>query len=990
MVGLCKNVLAVPPSKGLTEKEESCNLAADRYSSCPRCELLTFASLENCSFLGIMNQQEMLTESCKEANNEADRIDRSLGAFCREKEHKEFSETPENINAGSNVENPSNDFSNGITVTTSVAAFNGNIERTCCSNCHTNTSVYHLEDSAQNKGSISANATVTIPVSYYNALRAADSAKRTLLHCEHCCSDTEVSYIEKKMPRNTSIKGDGVCVATHLLWPKPLEKMHYDSTGVTENELVDVSNEGRGDDNINTVFGMELDSKSEQNVYFTPKVAGGNGRKNRFKDGQCSTNNLVKDESSKYQSFGKMFRGCPVISYNVYNDQVWKEPYYFSSEKQLATVDVKKGSHIKYTPLRSDISFQTSCGKMFPVIDQTQKYYNLGQSPSEKRSEMDNIDNNAQLNQRFADYRMDVGEAEEKEKIPCFGPMNFITGMELDPAVECSDKFKTNRLNIDEVDANKENYEHSYSDYTFGISSTDTTCRSYRSSISAEVDIKEDERGDVTMESEVENSTQKPGMTANGVLEYLGTSEGDFSYKNLCDIPQERLHMLLTKLQQQKAEIRISARENCFQQLQDILNRISLEDDKRLADKGVEKLIEVARAYVATFNEKPESDHDYILSTTSQVFSEMTGAREAVSASCRERKPCLCEENNRPSSSNGTGILAANAFIRKFRFDYVAEGKTRVDSLTVDGRGIDFNGVNRNEFEVTDRECTESITCSSCFIGEKAKNNNDETHGKNRKIHYADRSSLNSSFDTQVESLTGHSHVQCNQNVSILSENGKRPLEISSSDGIVDGRNGTTRAVEECSKLIGNCRCEDSLGEEKAFETDKPQEDCSQDMELVADALLSLSECLPSSSNEGNTIESFRPVVREFYQIEEAKIYRRRLCDLIEKERKSKGNANKERLQVFREKKLEEIEKKIGAIVKEKKTEIDLKFSFEISLMSESFRQELWLRIQKCICGKVGQLSCCSQCRNVFYCSKRCQVVDSDEHEQVCSQRRKL
>ena len=119
-------------------------------------------------------------------------------------------------------------------------------------------------------------------------------------------------------------------------------------------------------------------------------------------------------------------------------------------------------------------------------------------------------------------------------------------------------------------------------------------------------------------------------------------------------------------------------------------------------------------------------------------------------------------------------------------------------------------------------------------------------------------------------------------------------------------------------------------------------------MELVADALLSLSECLPSSSNEGSTFESFRPAVREFYQIEEAKIYRRRLCDLIEKERKSKGNTNEGRLRVFREKKLEEIGKKIDAIVKEKKTEIDLKLSFEISLMSESFRQELWLRIQVC------------------------------------------
>ena len=819
MVGLCKNVLAVPPNKGSTEKGGSCNLAADRFSSCPHCELLTFASLENCSLLGIMNQQEMLTESCKEANNEANRIDRSLGASSREKEHKEFSETPENINAGFNVENLSNDLSNGITVTTNVAAFDSNIERIRCSNRHTNTSVYHLEDPAQNKGSISANATVTIPVSYYNALRAADSAKRISLHCGHCWGDTEASYIEKPMPRNTSTKSDGVCVATHRSWPKPLEKMHYDSTGVTENELVDDSNEGRGDDNISAVFGMELSSKGEQNVYFAPKVTGGNGRKNSFQAGQCSTdiiNNLVEDGSSKFQSFGKMFRGCPVISCNVYNDQVWKEPYYFTSEKQLATVDVKKGPHIKYTPLKSDILFQTSCGKMFPVIGQTQKYYNLHQSPSEKRPEMDNIISNAQPNQRFADYRIDVREAEEKEKIPFFSPMNGITGMESDPAVEFSDEFKANRLNID---ANKENYEHSYSNYTLGMSSTDITCKSYRSSISGVVDIKDDEKGDVTMESKGENSTQKPGMTTNGMLEYLVMSEDDFSYKNLHDMPQERLHMLLTKLQQQKAEMRTSARENCFQQLQDILNRISLVDDKRLADKGVQKLIKVAHAYVATFNEKPESDHDYNLSTPSQVFSKITGAREAMSASCRERKPCLCAENNRPSSSNGTGILAAKAFTHKFRFDYIAEEKTHADSFTVDRRGKDFNGVNRNEFDVTDRECLESITCSSCFIGEKTKKDNDEQHGKNRKIHHADRSSLNSSFDTQVESLTGHSHVQCNQNVSILSENGKRPLEISSSDEIVDGRNGTTRAVEECSKLIGNCRFEDILGGEKAFET---------------------------------------------------------------------------------------------------------------------------------------------------------------------------
>lgn len=120
----------------------------------------------------------------------------------------------------------------------------------------------------------------------------------------------------------------------------------------------------------------------------------------------------------------------------------------------------------------------------------------------------------------------------------------------------------------------------------------------------------------------------------------------------------------------------------------------------------------------------------------------------------------------------------------------------------------------------------------------------------------------------------------------------------------------------------------------------------SQDKIVVADALLSLSECNPSQKDVTAVMRSSQDEILEFVWIRTSAFYRKMYHTFqMEKERSSRA-ANREALQSFRNEKVKELSVAAENVLEEQRRVVDLRLSCEMKLMKQYFRQELWMRIQ--------------------------------------------
>ena len=123
----------------------------------------------------------------------------------------------------------------------------------------------------------------------------------------------------------------------------------------------------------------------------------------------------------------------------------------------------------------------------------------------------------------------------------------------------------------------------------------------------------------------------------------------------------------------------------------------------------------------------------------------------------------------------------------------------------------------------------------------------------------------------------------------------------------------------------------------------------SQDKIVIADALLSLQECQPISTDIGEILISKRAAIAEFALVETTKFYKQLLIDFMQEKQESLQSIYEESLQIFKRDKEKEFAERTEKILEESKEDIDLRLNCEMKLTNQFFRQELWIRLQVCI-----------------------------------------
>ena len=123
----------------------------------------------------------------------------------------------------------------------------------------------------------------------------------------------------------------------------------------------------------------------------------------------------------------------------------------------------------------------------------------------------------------------------------------------------------------------------------------------------------------------------------------------------------------------------------------------------------------------------------------------------------------------------------------------------------------------------------------------------------------------------------------------------------------------------------------------------------SQDKIVVADALLSLGACAPiinNSPSAEDVLKSSQNEIKKFVEQDLAIYYGRIFRQRIKDFEKMAEDKYREKLDSFKVKIVAECRDRVDKTLALRKSDLDSKLRFEIKIMSQHFRQELWIRIQ--------------------------------------------
>ena len=123
----------------------------------------------------------------------------------------------------------------------------------------------------------------------------------------------------------------------------------------------------------------------------------------------------------------------------------------------------------------------------------------------------------------------------------------------------------------------------------------------------------------------------------------------------------------------------------------------------------------------------------------------------------------------------------------------------------------------------------------------------------------------------------------------------------------------------------------------------------SQDKIVVADALLSLGACAPIINNlptVKDMLKSSQIEIQKFVEQDLTIYYGRMYAQRIKDFEKVAEDKCRENLDSFKVEIEAECRERIDKTLALKRSDLDSKFHFEIDIMSQHFRQELWIRIQ--------------------------------------------
>ena len=123
----------------------------------------------------------------------------------------------------------------------------------------------------------------------------------------------------------------------------------------------------------------------------------------------------------------------------------------------------------------------------------------------------------------------------------------------------------------------------------------------------------------------------------------------------------------------------------------------------------------------------------------------------------------------------------------------------------------------------------------------------------------------------------------------------------------------------------------------------------SQDKIVVADALLSLGACAPMINNSPSAedmLKSSRNEIQKFVEQDLTIYYGRIYTQRIKDFEKMAEDKYREKLNSFKVKIEAQCRDRVDQTLAFRKSDLDSKLRFEIEIMSQHFRQELWIRIQ--------------------------------------------